>query len=147
MVKRVYGTWTQNGIEIDEVELDGDRHAFEMSVNGRHVVTIYTYTREGTEDRRVRLDAGEDVRDWWDCNGNSVWTLIKQRTGDGLRETLKRLEEAGTCYNEELHSGKFGTLWTDNVNYVYYEYETDNVDLGVDDLTDEDLKDVIIGGL
>ena len=134
-------------MEIDEVEFHDDRHAYEISYGGKHVVTIYTYTRESTVDRRVRLDAGEDVRDWWDCNGNSVGTLIGQRTGDGLRETLKRLEEADTCYNEELYSGKFGTLWIDNINYVYYEYETDNVDLRVDDLTDEDLKDVAIRGL
>lgn len=141
-------TWQQkNGIEIDEVEFDGDAHAFEMSVNGKHVVTIYTYTRESTEDRRVRLDAGEDVRDWWDCNGNSVWTLIKQRTGDGLRETLKRLEDAGTCYNGRLDNGKHGTIWVDKVIGAYYEYETDDLDLGVDDLTDEDLENVIIGGL
>lgn len=35
-------TWKQeNGIEIDEVELDGDRHAFEIAYDGRHVVTVY----------------------------------------------------------------------------------------------------------
>ena len=54
-------TWQQtSGIEIDEVEFDGDRHAFEVCVDGRHVVTIYPDTLEDTEDIRSRLNANED---------------------------------------------------------------------------------------
>ena len=141
-------TWKQeNGIEIDEVEFDGDWVAFEIAYDGRHVVTIYVDSPEQTEDIRASLDAGEDVRDWEDGNGNCVGELIAKRTGDGLRETLRRIEYAGTCYNAKLDSGADGTLWVDKVYDIYYEYVTDDLGLLVDDLTDEDLKDVIIGGL
>ena len=137
--------WKQrDGIEIDEVEFDGDRHAFEVCVDGKHVVTVYADSPEDTEDMRASLDDGDNVRCWENGNGICIGTLIAERTGDGLRETLRRIEDAGTCYNEELYPGKFGTLWTDEVNHVYYEYETDDLGLLVDDLTDEELKDVII---
>lgn len=141
-------TWQQtSGIEIDEVEFDGDRHAFEVCVDGRHVVTVYADSPEDTEVMRVALDLGGDVRDWDDGNGNCVGTLIRLRTGDGLRETLRKLEGVGTCYNSRLCKGLYGTLWVDKVYGIYYEYETDDMNLGVDDLTDENLKDVVIGGL
>jgi hypothetical protein len=142
-------TWRQtSSIEIDEVEFDGDRHAFEVCVDGRHVVTVYADSPEDTEVMRLALDLGGDVRDWDDGNGNCVGTLIRQRTGDGLRETLRRLENAGTCYNSRLFKGGvYGTLWVDKVYDIYYEYETDDMDLGVNDLMDEDLKNVVIGGL
>ena len=146
MVKRVYGTWTQNGIEIDEVELDGDRHAFEMSVNGRTVVTIYADSPENTYVIREALDANEDVRDWEDEDGNNVGMLITQRT-TGLRETLRGIEDEGGCYNGELIHGAYGTYWIDKVNAICYEYVTDDLGLLVDDLTDEDLLRVRIGGL
>lgn len=140
--------WGQkNGIEIDEWTFGSDAHAFKIYVDGRHVVTIYADTLEQTDDMRARLDAGEDVRDWEDDSGRSVRTLIAERTGDGLRETLRRIEDAGNCYNEQLDNNKNGTLWVDKVNDVYYEYETDDLDIGVDDLTDEDLKNITIGGL
>ena len=139
--------WEQkNGIEIHEVEFDGDRHAFEVCVDGNHVVTIYADTPEDTEGMRASLDAGEDVRDWEDGNGNCVGTLITQRT-TGLRDTLRELEDSGHCYNERLHPGKDGTIWVDKVNDIYYEYETDDMDNSVDNLTDEDLKNVAIRGL
>ena len=144
--KRVYRTWAQPGMEIDEVELDGARHAFEMSVNGRHIVTIYTGSPGNTYAIREALDAGEDVRDWEDGDGNNVGMLIRQRT-TGLRDTLRELEDEGCCYNGELCNGKFGTYWVDRSTGALYEYETDDLGLLVDDLTDEDLKNVIIGGL
>jgi len=141
-------TWKQRtGIQIDEVEFDGDRHAFEIYVDGKNVVTICADSPEQTEDMRSSLDAGEDVRDWENVNGHCVGMLIRQRTGDGLRETLKRIEDAGTCYNGDLCSGKFGTYWVDNSTGTLYEYDTEVMDLSVDDLTDEDLKNVMIGGL
>ena len=92
--KRVYRTWAQPGMEIDEVEFDGDRHAFEICVNGNHVVTVYADSPEQTEDMRAALDAGEDVRDWEDGLGNNVGLLIRQRTTD-LRDTLRELEDEG----------------------------------------------------
>jgi len=141
-------TWRQtSGIEIDEVEFDGDRHAFEVCVDGRHVVTVYADSPEDTEVMRLALDLGGDVRDWVDGNGNYVGTLIRQRTDDGLRETLRRIEDAGTCYNSRLCKGLYGTLWIDKVNDIYYKYETDDMDLLVDDLTDDDLLEVRIGGI
>jgi len=140
-------TWKQrNGIEIDEVDFDDDRHAFELCIDGKHVITIYADTPEQTEDMRVGLDAGEDVRDWEDGNGRSIETLIAERTGDGLRETLKRLQSDGLCYTGRLGNGADGTIW-EEANGIYYEYVTDNLGLLVDDLTDEDLKNVVIGGL
>ena len=136
----------KNGIEIDEVELDGVRHAFEVCVDGKHVVTIYADSPENTYDLREALDANEDVRDWEDGDDNNVGMLINQRT-TGLRETLRGIEDEGGCYNGELINGAYGTYWIDKVNVISYVCETDNPGLGVDDLTDEDLKDVIIGGL
>lgn len=146
--------WKQkNGIEIDEVPYDYDYHAFEVCVDNRHVVTIYPDTLEDTEVIRARLNAGEDVRDWEDGNGHCVGTLITQRT-TGLRETLKRIEahahavtSDGVCYSDRLSNGADGTIWVDEVNGVRYEYETNDIDLLVDDMTDEDLKDVVIRGL
>lgn len=142
-------TWKQeNGIEIDEVEFDGDAHAYGICVDGRNVVTIYADSPEDTEDIRAALDAGEDVREWEDGNGRSIGTLIAERTGAGLRETLKRLQSDvqsdGLCYNGRLGTGADGTIWADKANGVYYEYETQDLDLLVDDMTDEDLKDVVI---
>ena len=147
--EKVLGLWMQpSGVEVIEVEYDSDMYAYKVSVDGKHVITIYADTPEQTEDMRVGLDAGEDVRDWEDGNGRSIKTLIAERTGDGLRETLKRIEGAGTCYNDvRPFLGVDGIYWDDRVNGVYYEYETDDIDLLVDDMTDEDLKDVIIGGL
>ena len=140
--------WGQkNGIEIDEVRVDRDRHAFTIYVDGNHIVTVYADTPEQADDMRASLDDGEDVRDWEDGNGNCVGTLIAERTGDGLRKTLRRIEDAGTYYNEHLGLCKDGTLWVDKANDVYYEYVTDDLDLSVDDLTDEDLKNVVVGGL
>ena len=141
-------TWKQrNGIEIDEVDFDDDRHAFELCIDGKHVITIYADSPEQSEEMRAALDAGEDVRDWEDGSGSCIGTLIAERTGDGLRETLKRLQSDGVCYNGRLGNGADGTVWVDKANGVYYEYETDHIDLLVDDMTDEDLKDVIMGGL
>jgi len=141
-------TWRQkNGIEIDEVEYDGDTHAFEVCVDGKHVVTVYADSLEDTEGMRASLDDGDNVRCWENGNGICIGTLIAERTGNGLRETLKKLEDSGHCYNERLHPGKDGTLWVDKVNDIYYEYETDDMDNSVDNLTDEDLKNVMIGGL
>ena len=141
-------TWKQrNGIEIDEVDFDDDRHAFELCIDGKHVITIYADSPEQSEEMRAALDAGEDVRDWEDGSGSCIGTLIAERTGDGLRETLKRLQSDGVCYNGRLGNGADGTVWVDKANGVYYEYETDDIDLLVDDMTDEDLKDVIMGGL
>jgi len=147
--KKILGLWMlPSGIEIIDKELDGDRHAFEIYVDGKNVVTICADSPEQSEAMRASLDAGEDVRDWEDGNGNCVGTLIRQRTGHGLRETLKRIEDAGTCYNDARpFLGVDGIFWHDRVNGVYYEYETDNMGLLVDDLTDEDLKNVMIGGL
>lgn len=141
-------TWQQkNGIEIDEVEFDGDTHAYEICVDGRHVVTIYTGTPEDTEVIRARLNANEDVRDWEYGSGHNIGTLIAERTGDGLRETLKRLQSDGECYcNNRLGDGVDGTLWVDKANGVWYEYETDDM-VGVDDMTDDELLEVRIGGL
>ena len=144
--KKLCRIWKQiNGIEIDEVILLGDAHAYEVYVDGNHVVTIYAETPEEIDDIATHLNEGHDVRDLDDGYGNNVGTLIAQRTGNGLRETLKRLEEAGTYYNEHLGLCKDGTLWVDKANDVYYEYVTDDLDLSVDDLTDEDLKNVVVG--
>jgi hypothetical protein len=99
-----------------------------VCVDGCYITTIYADSPEQSEEMRV--------------------ALIAERIGGGLREALRRLEDAGTCYNSRLFmGGVYGTLWVDKVNNIYYEYETDDMDLGVDDMTDEDLKDVIIGGL
>ena len=157
--KKILEVWVQSsGIEIWEIEHDNDTCAYGIAYDGKHVVTIYPDSPEQAEEMRASLDAGEDVRDWEDDLGNSVGTLISQRT-TGLRDTLKRIENAGTCYNDRLDNGKDGTIWVDEahrVNYkfwadkvigAYYEYETDNLDLSVYDLTDEDLKDIRIGGL
>ena len=77
--EKIYGIWTQaNGIVVDEVEFDGDAHAFAIYVDGRCVITIYADSPEQTEEMRARLDAGEDVRDWEDGDGDCVWTLIAE---------------------------------------------------------------------
>lgn len=145
---KVLGIWMQpSGVEIIEAEYDHDAHAYEISYDGRHVVTIYADSPEQGEAMRVSLDAGEDVRDWEGGNGHSVGALIAERTGAGLRETLKRLQSDSVYYNGRLGNGADGTLWIDKANGVYYEYETDDMDLGVNDLTDKDLKNVVIGGL
>ncbi len=141
-------TWMQRTeIEIVEVDFDGDAHAFEIYVDGRRITTVYADTPEQTEDMRAGLDAGEDVKDWEDGNGNSVGTLIAERTGDGLRETLKRLEDEGMCHTDEFDGC---IVWVDEVNGVKtdidYVYETDKLYFRVNDLTDEDLKNVIIRG-
>jgi len=147
--EKILGVWIQSsGVEIWEMEFNDDAHAFAIAYDGRHVVTVYADSPENTYDLREALDANEDVRDWEDGDGNNVGMLIRQRTGDGLRETLRRIEDAGTCYNDARpFLGVDGIFWHDRVNGVYYEYETDNMDLLVDDLTDEDLKNVMIGGL
>ena len=117
-----------------------------MSVNGRTVVTIYADSPKDTYNIREALDANEDVRDWEDYwDGNNVGMLIRQRT-TGLRDTLRELEDEGCCYNGELCNGKFGTYWVDKSTGTVYEYVTDDLGLLVGDLTDEDLKKVIIGG-
>ena len=141
--------WKQeNGIDIDEIELFNDgAHAFQIYVDGGHITTIYADSPEQSEEMRVALDAGEDVWDWEDGSGHCVGTLIAQRTGKGLRKTLKRLQRDGVCYNGRLGNGMDGIIWVDKANGVYYEYETDDEDLLVDDLTDKDLRDVIMGGL
>jgi len=140
-------TWKQkNGIEIDEVEFDYDAYAFEIYVDGRHVVTIYADSPEQTDKIRASLNANEDVRDWEDGNGHCVGTLITQRT-TGLRDTLREIEGAGACYNGEISDDGLGTYWVDEVNGITYEYETEDPDLLVDDLTDDDLLEVRIGGL
>jgi hypothetical protein len=145
--KKILGIWMQpSGVEIIEAEYDHDAHAYEISYDGRHVVTIYTGTPEDTEVIRARLNADEDVRDWEDGNGRCIGALIAERTGAGLRETLKRLQSDSVYYNGRLGNGADGTLWVDQANGVWYEYETDDM-VGVDDLTDEDLQDVIMGGL
>ena len=86
-MKKRCNTWTQNGIEIDEVEFDGDRHAFEVFVNGKHIVAIYPATPIEAKDMRADLDAGDDVRDWEDGNGVSIEMLMMQMKpeGDGAR--------------------------------------------------------------
>jgi len=146
--EKILGMWMMpSGVEIIEVEFDHDAHAYEIAYDGRHVVTIYTDTLEDTEAMRARLNAGEDVWDWEDGNGNCVGKLIAERTGNGLRKTLKRLQRDGVCYNGRLGNGMDGIIWVDKANGVYYEYETDDEDLLVDDLTDKDLRDVIMGGL
>lgn len=149
--EKTYGIWVQaNGIVVEEVGFDGDRHAFEIYADGRHVVTIYSDSPSETENIRDNLNAGDDVRDWEDGEGNCVGTLISERTGDGLRETLRRLESEGMCYNDQLRSGGDGTIWVDTVtgvSNIIYEYETDDLDLLVDDLTDEELRNVVIRGL
>lgn len=71
-----YNTWTQNGIEIDEVGCDHDAHAFEIYVDGKNVITIHAATPIESKDMRADLDAGDDVRDWEDGNGVSVETYI-----------------------------------------------------------------------
>lgn len=72
-------------------------------------------------------------------------TNITEKTIDGLRETLQLIEDAGTRYNEELYPGKYGTIWVDKDNGIYYEHVTDDLDLSVDDMSDEDLKDIGVG--
>jgi len=145
---KVLGIWIQpSGVEIIEVDYDHEAHAYEISYDGRHVVTIYTDTPEDTEVIRARLNADEDVRDWEDGNGRCIGTLIAERTGDGLRETLKRLERDGECYcNNRLGNGADGTLWVDKANGVYYEFAND-YQFQADEMTDEDLRRVIMGGL
>lgn len=145
--EKILGLWMlPSGIEIFEVEYNSDMYAFKVSVDGRHVVTIFPVTPEDTEAVKAGLDADEDVRDWEDRNGNRLGTLIRQRT-TGLRETLRELEGAGACYNGEIFDDGRGTCWVDRVHSIIYEYETEDPDLLVDDLTDEDLKDIIIRGL
>ena len=71
-----------------------------------------------------------------------------ERTGDWLRETLRRLEDEGTYYTDRPYPDETWTVWVDEVNGdddIYFAYETDNLGLRVDDLTDDDLKDIIIG--
>ena len=69
--------WKQsNRIEVDEVEFDGARHAFEISFRGKHLITIYSDTPGQSMDMRASLDDGEDVREWEDGDGVSVGTLL-----------------------------------------------------------------------
>jgi len=146
--EKILGIWMQpSGVEIMEMEYDHDAHAYEISYDGRHVVTIYADSPEQTDNIRASLNANEDVRDWEDGSGHNIGTLIAERTGDGLRETLKRIQSDGLCYNGRLGNGADGTIWVDKANGVYYEYETDDIDLLVDDMTDEDLLQVRMGGL
>ena len=70
-------TWKQsNGIQIDEVEYDGDAHAFAVSANGKHLISIYADTPRQSSDMRACLDADEDVREWEDGYGVSVEMLM-----------------------------------------------------------------------
>ena len=64
-----------------------------------------------------------------------------------IRETLRRLEDEGMYYTDEPYPDEYWLVWVDEVdgvNDIYYAYETDNLDLRVDDLTNEDLKNVVI---
>ena len=71
-------TWKQkSGIEIDEVDFDGDAHAFKIYFENVHVLTVFAFSPEETVNIRASLNAGEDVRDWEDGNGVSVGTHIK----------------------------------------------------------------------
>ena len=141
-------TWKQkSGIEIDQVDFDGDRYVFDVYVNSKHVATIYPDSPEDTENIRIGLNLGEDVRDFENGHGRNIGALIAERTGDGLRETLRRIEGAGDRYNGVMRSNhQDGVIWGDKVNGIYYEYET-YLDLKVDDLTDEDLNDIRVWGL
>ena len=70
-------TWKQsNGIQIDEVEHDGDAHAFAVSANGKHLITIYADTPGQSSDMRACLDDGDDVREWEDGYGVSIEMLM-----------------------------------------------------------------------
>jgi len=76
-------TWTQEeGIEIQEVEFDDDRHAFEIYVDGKNAITIHAATPIESRDMRADLDAGDDVRDWEDGNGVSVESYITRAGSD-----------------------------------------------------------------
>lgn len=70
---------------------------------------------------------------------------ITENAIDGLRETLKRLEDEGMCYTDEIYPGKYGTFWDDDVNGIFYGLATDDLYVYVDDLTDEELNNIIIG--
>ena len=64
-----------------------------------------------------------------------------------IRETLRRLEDEGMYYTDEPYPDEYWLVWVDEVEDIFYAYETDNLDLRVDELTDEDLKDIITGRL
>jgi len=146
--KKILKVWVQSsGIEIWEIEHDNDTCAYGIAYDGKHVVTIYPDSPEQSEEMRASLDAGEDVRDWEDELGNSVGTLISQRT-TGLRDTLRRIENEGrSCYSGRLSDGAYGTVWIDKATATIFEYETEIEALFVGDLTDEELENVRIGGL
>lgn len=167
--EKILGAWIQpSGIWITETEYDHDAHAFVVTKDDKYITTIYADTLEEIEDIRTGLNAEEDIREWDDGTGISVdWRLktralnhslvldkIKAfgtvyiiRDRSGLRETLRKIEDSGTCYHGEISHDCYGTLWVDHERDIYYEYETDNPDVLADDLTDEDLRDVIMGGL
>ena len=78
-IKEIFGFWTQpSGVRITEIEYDYDAHAFELSYKGLHIVTIYAQSPEDTLAIRTSLDAGDDVREWEDGNGNCVGTLTDE---------------------------------------------------------------------
>ena len=144
---QIIGAWIQpSNIWIVESEYTSDAHDFVITIDDKYISTIYADTLEEIEGIRVRLNAEEDVRGWADSNGDNVGMLINQRTA-GLRETIRVIENAGRCYSGELRNGKLGTYWVDNDTGTLYEYETDNEALNVDDLTEEDLDNIMIEGL
>jgi hypothetical protein len=58
------------------------------------------------------------------------------------RNMLKLLEMRTNFHNGALRSGGEGIYWIDYLTGVLYEFACDNVNLSVDDLTDEELGQI-----
>ena len=122
--------------------LDNERQAFKVSYHEDGCITMETPSDawEVTEDRY-----GFFPEQIYNDPQNKLITADQYDAYHGdigaLRSILKACEENGHAYNGQLSKGQsIGTYWTDDV--FVYEFETDDEDLTVDDMTDDMLDDV-----
>ena len=60
------------------------------------------------------------------------------------RQILEKIEDDGRCYNVGLTNGKMGTVWVDVSRKQFYELESENEDLLSDDLSDEEIDNIMV---
>jgi len=60
------------------------------------------------------------------------------------RQILEKIEDDGRCYNVKLANGKMGTVWVDISRKQFYELESENEDLLSDDLSDEEIENIMV---
>lgn len=63
------------------------------------------------------------------------------------RQIFQAIEKAGYFYNGSLRSGGHGTYWVDVSKNKLYEFQSDNPDLSVDDLSDAEINSMVCRAL